>query len=155
MEMEMRIKVDDLTGPDIARLIEEHLNSMTLHSPPESIHALDLDKLKKPGITFWSAWIGDELAGMGAVKELDPEHGEIKSMRTDNKHLKKGVALAILEHIIEESRKRGYRRLSLETGSMEAFLPARKLYEKCGFEYCGPFADYVDDPYSMFMTKSL
>lgn len=153
--MEIQIKVDDLTSPEIGRLIGEHLNSMTLHSPPESIHALNVEKLKKPEITCWSAWIGDELAGMGAVKELNPEHGEIKSMRTDARHLRKGIALAILEHIIEEARKRGYRRLSLETGSMEAFAPARRLYERCGFEYCRPFGDYIEDPYSMFMTKSL
>lgn len=151
----MEIKVDDLTGPEIAALIGEHLHSMTLHSPPESIHALDLDRLKKPGITFWSAWEQEELLGCGALKELDPQHGEIKSMKTAKAHLRKGVARRILAHIVEEAKRRGYRRVSLETGSMEAFDPARRLYESFGFDYCEPFADYEEDPNSVFMTKEL
>jgi putative acetyltransferase len=151
----LEIKVDDLTGPEIAALIGEHLHSMTLHSPPESIHALDLDRLKKPGITFWSAWEQEELLGCGALKELDPQHGEIKSMKTAKAHLRKGVARRILAHIVEEAKRRGYRRVSLETGSMEAFDPARRLYESFGFDYCEPFADYEEDPNSVFMTKEL
>lgn len=151
----MEIKVDDLTGPEVAALIGEHLQSMTLHSPPESIHALGLEKLRKPDITFWSAWEQGELVGCGALKELDGSHGEIKSMRTAAAHLRKGVARQVLAHIIEEAKRRGYRRLSLETGSMEAFEPARRLYAAFGFEYCGPFADYTEDPYSVFMTKAL
>lgn len=151
----MEIKVDDLSGPEIALLIGEHLQSMTLHSPPESIHALDLDKLRQPDITFWSAWQGDSLLGCGAIKELDSQHGEIKSMKTAAVHLRKGVASAILDHLIREAKRRGYSRLSLETGSMEAFEPAKRLYENYGFTYCGPFADYVEDPYSVFMTKEL
>lgn len=151
----MEIKIDDLSGDQVARLIEEHLQSMELHSPPESIHALNLDKLKKPDITFWSVWEQEELLGCGALKELDAHHGEIKSMRTSSQHLKKGVARKLMEFIIQEAKRRGYRRLSLETGPMEAFAPARKLYESVGFQYCGPFAEYVEDPYSLFMTKEL
>ncbi|TRZ37937.1 GNAT family N-acetyltransferase [Niallia circulans] len=151
----MIIKIDDLRGPEIAALLEDHLYSMTLHSPPESIHALDLDGLRKPEITFWSAWENGELLGCGAVKELDQTHAEVKSVKTSSAHLRKGVAQQIMLHILEAAKTRGYTRLSLETGSMEAFLPARKLYEALGFTYCGPFADYILDENSLFMTKSL
>jgi putative acetyltransferase len=151
----MEIKIDDLTGTEIIALISEHLQSMFEHSPPESVHALNLDGLKAPEITFWSAWEQDELLGCGALKELDCHHGEIKSMRTSTKHLKKGIASKMLANIIEVAKQRGYRRLSLETGSMEAFEPAIKLYEQFGFEYCSPFADYTEDPNSVFMTKEL
>ncbi|AGA22206.1 GNAT family N-acetyltransferase [Bacillus subtilis subsp. subtilis] len=151
----MHIKIDDLTGRQVVSLVNEHLHSMTLMSPPESIHALGLEKLRGPEITFCSAWEGDELAGCGALKELDTRHGEIKSMRTSASHLRKGVAKQVLQHIIEEAEKRGYERLSLETGSMASFEPARKLYESFGFQYCEPFADYSEDPNSVFMTKEL
>lgn len=151
----MRIKVDDLSGPEVAELLSEHLRSMALHSPPESIHALDLNALRKPEITFWSAWDGNELLGCGALKALDSGHGEIKSMRTASRHLRKGIASQILQHILNEATQRGFKRLSLETGSMEAFEPARRLYVRFGFTFCGPFADYVEDPYSVFMTKEL
>lgn len=151
----MEIKIDDLTGKEIAKLIGEHLQGMSLNSPPESIHALDLNGLKGKEITFWSVWDKGELAGCGALKELDPKHGELKSMRTSSDHLRKGVARKLLQHVIEEAKMRGYQALSLETGSMEAFLPARKLYESFGFEYCAPFADYQEDPNSVFMTKKL
>ncbi|MEH7418135.1 GNAT family N-acetyltransferase [Neobacillus drentensis] len=151
----MFIKKDDLTGPEVAELIREHLHGMTLNSPPESIHALGLDQLRKPEITFWSAWDGMELLGCGALKELDDQHGEVKSMRTSSKHLRKGVARRMLEHILDEARRRGYRRLSLETGSMAAFEPARRLYASFGFQYCEPFADYIEEPNSVFMTLEL
>ncbi|MDK8641816.1 GNAT family N-acetyltransferase [Niallia taxi] len=151
----MIIKIDDLRGPEIAALLEDHLHSMTLHSPPESIHALDLEGLRKPEITFWSAWENDELLGCGALKELDKNHAEVKSVKTASAHLRKGVAQQIMLHILEVAKTRGYTRLSLETGSMEAFLPARKLYEALGFSYCDPFADYILDENSMFMTKTL
>ena len=124
-------------------------------SPPESVHALDLDSLRKPEITFWCVWDGSELLGCGALKELGPRHGEIKSMRTANAHRRKGVARAVLTHIIEEARRRAYLRLSLETGSMEAFAPARKLYEIFGFTYCEPFGDYILDRNSVFMELDL
>ena len=151
----MEIRVDDLTGPAIIALLGEHLHSMTLHSPPESIHALDLPALRKPEITFWTAWDGDELLGCGAIRELDPRHGEIKSMRTASSHLRQGVASKLLRHILDEARSRSYQRLSLETGSMDAFAAARELYSRFGFRYCGPFAGYVLDPYSVFMTREL
>lgn len=151
----MHIKVDDLRGPEISELLNEHLASMYLHSPPESVHALPIEGLRQPGITFWTAWEKGELMGCGALKELDREQAEIKSMRTASRHLRKGVAKALLDHIMDEARSRGYRRLSLETGSMEAFEPARQLYARAGFVFCGPFADYWDDPNSVFMTKEL
>jgi putative acetyltransferase len=149
------IRLDDLTGSEVAALIGEHLQGMALHSPPESIHALNLEGLKKPEITFWSAWEQDELVGCGALKELDSQHGEIKSMRTSSSHLRKGVSKRILEHIIEEAKRRGYQRLSLETGSMDAFEPAKRLYASFGFQYCKPFSDYIEDLNSVFMTKEL
>ncbi|WP_062239106.1 GNAT family N-acetyltransferase [Fictibacillus sp. FJAT-27399] len=151
----MEIKADNLTGPEIARLIGEHLQGMELHSPPESRHALNLEGLRKPDITFWSAWEDGELLGCGALKELDRQHGEIKSMRTSAAHLRKGVAKRMLQHIMEEAKRRGYRRLSLETGSMKAFEPARSLYASFGFQTCKPFAEYIEDPNSVFMTKDL
>jgi len=153
--MEIEIRRDDLRSPEIARLLREHLHSMTLHSPPESIHALDLEALRQPEITFWSVWQGTELMGCGAIKELDAGHGEIKSMRTASAHLRKGVAASLMRHILEEAGRRSYRRLSLETGSAEAFAPARSLYASFGFQFCGPFADYAEDPYSVFMTRGL
>lgn len=121
-------------------------------SPPESVHALDVTGLQRPEVTFWSVREQDRLLGCGALKELDPEHGEVKSMRTPQSLRRKGAGRAVLKHIIEEARRRGYKRLSLETGSMEAFRPAWRLYESLGFQYCGPFADYKPDPNSVFMT---
>jgi len=149
----MDIRLDDLNGPEIIELLREHLRGMALLSPPESIHALDLEGLRQPDITFWTAWQGSELMGCGAIKELDSSHGEIKSMRTSSLHLRKGVASSLVQHILEEARRRSYRRLSLETGSMAGFAPARSLYAGFGFKFCGPFADYVDDPNSVFMTR--
>ena len=149
------VKVDDLSGPEIAELLTEHLRDMHLHSPPESVHALDLDELRQPEITFWTVWHGEKLAGCGALKELDPTHGEIKSMRTSYEFRGKRAGKFVLRHILDEARRRGYKRLSLETGSMAAFDPARRLYESHGFEYCGPFAEYTLDPNSVFMTREL
>jgi putative acetyltransferase len=151
----LEIKKDDLNGPEVAELLGEHLQSMALHSPSESIHALDIEGLKRSDVTFWSVWERDELIGCGALKELDSRHGEIKSMRTATLHLRKGVAKRLLEHIIAEAEGRGYRRLSLETGSMDAFEPAKRLYASIGFQYCEPFSNYIEDPYSVFMTKEL
>jgi putative acetyltransferase len=151
----MEIRVDDLKGSEISELLQEHLRNMALHSPPESVHALNIEALRRPEITFWTVWENGELLGCGALKELDPRHAEIKSMRTSSSHLRKGVAKHLLQHILEEARRRGYSRLSLETGSMEAFEPARRLYADSGFTFCGPFADYVEDPYSVFMTREL
>lgn len=152
----MHVRLDNLTTPAIQALLQEHLRSMHALSPPESVHALDLDALRRPEITFWTAWADDdELLGCGALKALDAGHGEIKSMRTAAGHQRQGVARAMLAHIVAEAQARGYARLSLETGSMAAFEPARRLYEAFGFVPCGPFADYVDDPNSVFMTRAL
>jgi putative acetyltransferase len=151
----MEIKIDDLKGSEIRELLQEHLRSMRRHSPPESVHALDIEGLSRPEITFWTVWENGELLGCGALKELDSRHAEIKSMRTSSSHLRKGVAKNLLGHILEEASRRGYSRLSLETGSMKAFEPARTLYANFGFTYCGPFADYVEDPNSVFMTREL
>jgi putative acetyltransferase len=151
----MRIEIDDLSRPAIQALLNEHLQSMYELSPPESVHALDLEKLRKPEITFWSVWEGPLLIGCGALKELDPRHGEIKSMRTPVALRRKGAGRAILAHIIEVARSRDYERLSLETGAHEAFRPAQRLYESVGFAYCGPFGDYPEDPNSVFMTMRL
>jgi len=151
----MQIRKDDLTGSEVHALLHEHLDSMRSLSPPGSVHALDLDALRQPGITFWTIWSGDDLLGCGALKELDARHGEIKSMRTAAAHRREGVARAMLDHIIAEAGKRAYRRLSLETGSMAAFVPAHRLYASFGFEFCGPFADYREDPNSVFMTRTL
>jgi putative acetyltransferase len=151
----MHIKIDDLTGPAIAALLREHLANMAENSPRESIHALNIEQLRQSDITFWSIWDDAELLGCGALRELSPRHGEIKSMRTVFGHRRKGVAARLVEHILEEAKKRGYIRVSLETGSMEAFAPAHHLYARFGFNECGPFADYVEDPNSLFMTKEL
>ena len=153
--LDYTIRLDDLSGSEVAELVAEHLREMHVHSPPESVHALDLDALRKPEIAFWTVWSGDRLAGCGALKELDKAHGEIKSMRTSREFRGKGAGKFVLRYILDEARRRGYKRLSLETGSMAAFEPARLLYESHGFEYCGPFADYILDPNSVFMTIEL
>lgn len=151
----MEIRLDNLRGPEIIRLLDEHLHSMTLHSPPESVHALDLEALRQPDVSFWSVWEDSELLGCGAIKELDARHGEIKSMRTAAGHLRKGVAATLMQHILRVARQRSYQRLSLETGSAAAFAPARSMYARFGFVPCEPFADYVPDPHSVFMTRTL
>jgi putative acetyltransferase len=151
----MKIVTDNLTHPAVLDLIGEHLQSMHDSSPPESVHALDVSELRGDDVTFWTAWDDGELLGCGALKELDGKHGEIKSMRTVTRHLRKGVATALLEHIIDVARARGYERVSLETGSDGPFEGALRFYERHGFEYCEPFADYVLDPFSRFMTRQL
>lgn len=151
----MKIILDDLKGPEIAALLTEHLEDMRATSPPESVHALDLDGLRQPNIRFWTLWDGRNLAGCGALKWLDAEHAEIKSMRTAATYKQQGVASQILQHLINDAKAAGVQRLSLETGSMTFFQPARSLYAKFGFELCGPFADYTLDPNSLFMTKKL
>ncbi len=151
----MRIIEDDLSSADVAKLLSEHLAGMAEHSPPENIHALDLSALRAPDITFWTAWDDSVLLGCGALKELDAQHGEVKSMRTSKAHLGKGVASAILSHLIEESKRRTYLLLSLETGTGPAFFPAHSLYEKFGFRGCGPFGDYAENQFSRFMALQL
>ena len=149
------IRVDDLTAPAVHALLREHLGGVAEHSPPGSIHALDLDALRAPDLTFWTVWDGAIAAGCGALREVDPAHGEIKSMRTASTHLRRGIGAALLQHLLDEARARGYERLSLETGAQPGFAPARALYARFGFEPCGPFAGYVDDPNSVFMTRTL
>jgi len=151
----MDIRIDDLTGPGIAALLSAHLEHGNAHSPPESVHALDLDGLRAPDITFWSARDGGDLLGCGALRELSPDHAELKSMHTAARHRGKGVGRAMLEHILKEAQARGYKRISLETGSMEAFAPARALYRRYGFVECPPFGSYRRDPHSTFMTREL
>jgi len=151
----MKIREDDLRGPEIAALLGAHLDLMRSNSPPESVHALDLEGLRKPEITFWTDWENAELLACGALKELDPAHGEIKSMHTAKAARGRGVARRLVQHILEEARRRGYRRLSLETGATADFAPARGLYSAFGFAYCGPFADYPLHPFSAFMTLEL
>jgi putative acetyltransferase len=151
----MHIEVDDLSRAAVRALLREHLDNMYELSPPESVHALDLSSLRAPDVTFWTAWDDGLLVGCGALKELDPAHGEVKSMRTPNALRRRGAGRAILAHIVGEARMRGYARLSLETGSMEAFLPAQRLYESFGFAYCGPFGTYREDPNSVFMSLEL
>ena len=152
---DLRIMVDNLQGPEIIALLQEHLAEMRSVSLPESVHALDLSGLRMPDITFWTVWIASDLAGCGALKELGPDHGEIKSMRTARHYKRKGIAAFVVRHILDEAARRGYRRLSLETGSQPHFVPARALYASFGFQPCGPFGDYRDDPNSVFMTKVL
>lgn len=151
----MEIRIDDLTSDVVAALLEEHHGEMQEHSPRESIHALDLQGLRTPDVTFWSAWDDGVLVGCGALKELDSQHGEIKSMRVSYAYRGRGFGAKVLAHILKEAEARGYTRLSLETGSQDAFIPARKMYEQHGFSYCDPFAAYVLDPNSVFMTREM
>lgn len=153
------IREDDLTGEAIAALLRSHLDEMHKWSPPESVHAMPIERLRAPDVTFWSVWAktgdGIELAGCGALKQLDATHGEIKSMRAAPDYRGKGVGKAILRHMLAEARARRYARVSLETGAPDDFLPARRLYEAHGFALCEPFADYRPDPFSVFMTLEL
>lgn len=151
----MKVCIGSLTHPSVIALLEQHHHEMLSHSPPESVHTLDLSALAQKEITFLCVWKNGELAGCGALKELDNTHGEIKSMRTSTDFLRQGVAKCLLEYIFAEAINRGYQRLSLETGTMDAFLPAQELYQQLGFHPCQPFADYQEDPYSTFMSKSI
>jgi putative acetyltransferase len=149
------IRLGGLDTPQVARLLSEHLDEMQQHSPPESVHALDPDRLRTPDLTFWSAWEGEDVLGCAALRELGPAHGEVKSMRTAAAHRRRGVAAFLLAHVVAEARHRGYTRLSLETGSPEAFAPARAMYARHGFVECAPFEPYAADPFSVFMTLDL
>ena len=155
MGQQLRFLVDDLSGAPSRELIARHLAGMHANSPPESVHAFDVDRLRQPGVTFWSAWVGDEIAGCGGLKTLDADRGELKSMRVADRFLGKGIGRAILEHLTAEARSRGLKTLWIETGSAPAFLPALKLYESAGFRRCGPFGDYREDPFSIFMTRQI
>jgi len=151
----MEIIIDNLESPEVIALLEEHLADMYATSPPESVHALDVEKLKMPEITFFSCWQDAQLMGCVAIKQLDPDHAELKSMRTTRPARKQGVGSLLLQHVIEVAGSKGYKKLSLETGVEEYFRPARNLYEKFGFQYCEPFNGYWADPNSKFMTLTL
>lgn len=155
--MSPHIRLDDLSDPRIADFLEEHLCDMRRVSPPESVHALDLDRLRQPGIRFWTLWAGDtdELLGTGALKQLDATHAEIKSMRTVSNRRGQGLGTTLLRHLIDEACASGITRLSLETGSQDFFAPARALYQRHGFVPCAPFGDYRPDPNSAFYTRTL
>jgi putative acetyltransferase len=149
------VEPDDPRRDDIRALLEQHLAFANEHSPPEDVHALDLDGLLDPAIAFFSLRAGSELLGVGALKHLDDRHGEIKSMHTARAARRRGVGRAIVEHLLALASERGYERVSLETGSMDAFLPARALYAGFGFTPCPPFADYPHSPNSICMTLLL
>ena len=149
------IREDDLTGEEIAALLRLHLDEMHQWSPPCSVHAMPIKRLRASDVTFFSAWHGPRLAACGAIKQLDPAHGELKSMRAHPDYRGQGAGRAILAHLLQVAQARGYARVSLETGAPEQFGPARRLYEGHGFAECGPFADYHPDPFSLFMTRTL
>jgi putative acetyltransferase len=151
----IRIKVDDLTRPQVAALVDLHLREAHANSPACQVFALDSSGLRHADVTLWTAWDGEELLGMGALKPVDPGHGEIKSMRIAPAHLRKGIGAAMLGHLVAEGRARGYHRLSLETGNNDAFAPARAMYERAGFVECEPFADYDDISFSRYFTLAL
>ena len=151
----MKIIPGNLDDPRIIALLGQHLETMLAGSPPESVHALDLSGLKRPEINFWAAWDGETLLGVGALKTLGGGHGEIKSMHIAADARKRGIGQAMLDHIIQAARASRMTRLSLETGSMDAFIPARTLYASNGFTLCPPFGDYWDDPASVCMTREI
>lgn len=151
----MKITLDDLTHPAVAKLLGEHLEDMYASSPAESVHALDLSALQKPHIRFFTLWHGEELAACGALKRLNTDTAELKSMRAASQFRGKGYGRAILKHLMQDARSSGVERLYLETGSTTYFEAARSLYLSEGFEYCAPFGDYSEDPFSSFMTTQL
>ena len=151
----VRIHEGGLEHPAVIALVRQHLASAAEHSPPESVHALGLERLKQPGLRFYTAWQGDELAAMGAVKRLAADPAELKSMRTVDAFQRRGIAATMLRHLLQVAADMGCTRVSLETGSMDAFAPARALYARFGFIACAPFGDYREDPYSVCMTRML
>lgn len=151
----MEIREGGLDEPRVVALLNVHFEGMLANSPKDSCHFLDLSGLRAPGVTFWTAWDGEDLLGCGALKQLDPQHGEIKSMRTSAEHLRRGTGAALVSRILKVARERGYKRLSLETGSGEAFEPAHALYRQFGFTETGPFGDYKEDPFSRFLSRVL
>jgi len=152
---EGEISIDDPRTSDVRELLGRHLAFAHATTPPEDVHALDLDGLLDPSISFFSFRLNGELLAVGALKQLDNEHAELKSMHTAEAARGRGIGRAMVDHLIDTARHRGVRRLSLETGSTPAFAPARSLYETAGFEPCGPFADYGPSPNSAFMTMTL
>lgn len=152
---DLRIVADDLSGEAIAALIAFHRAEMHRWSPPEAVHAMPRERLAEPDITFYSAWRGDALAGCGALKALASDHGELKSMRVAPAFLRQGVCEAVLLHLIAEARARGYARVSLETGQPDEFRAAQALYAKHEFARCAPFGAYLDDDFSLCMSRTL
>ena len=155
MSSRLEFRLDDLSGEATRALIARHLTGMRASSPPESVHALDIDGLRGPDVTFWSVWVGEDIAGCGALKRLDARRGELKSMRVADAFLGRGIGRAMLEHLIAQARASGMESLWLETGSTPDFIPALRLYESAGFVRCGPFDGYIEDPFSVFMTRSI
>ncbi len=155
MGASVRFRIDDLSSDKVRSLVARHLEGMHATSPPSSVHAFDVDALRQPGVTFWSAWLGEEVVCCGALKQLDADRGELKSMRVADAFLGHGYGRAMLDHLIGEARARGMKSLWLETGSAAAFAPALRLYESAGFARCGPFDGYVEDTFSIFMTRTL
>jgi putative acetyltransferase len=155
VSLPLRFRLDDLSGEPSRALIVRHLVGMHASSPPESVHAFDVDQLRGADVTFWSAWLEEEIAACGALKRLDALRGELKSMRVADAFLGRGVGRLMLEHLIAEARARGMRSLLLETGSTPPFIPALRLYESAGFARCGPFGAYTDDPFSVFMMRAI
>jgi len=155
MTLDLRIQLDDLSGAPTRALIARHLAGMHALTPAESVHALDLDRLRQPDVTFWSAWVGDEIAGCGALKRLGGGRGELKSMRVADAFLGQGVGRALLMHLMNEARALGMTSLWLETGNAPGFVPAQRLYASAGFSRCGPFDGYALDPFSVFMTRTI
>ena len=149
----LKIREDDLTHPAVIDLLEQHITQMFEITPPESVHALTVEDLKTPDVTFWTIWQDDIVMGCGALRELSPTHGEIKSMHTLKTARGQGVGTAMVLHLLDEAKRRGYQRVSLETGSMPVFAAARSLYRRHGFVSCGPFGSYEDDPNLAFMTR--
>ena len=150
-----RIVEDDLTGREVAALLELHLSEMYQWSPACKVHAMPIERLREPDVTFYSAWDGSTLAAVGALKELDAARGELKSMRAAPDYRGQGAGRAMLEHLMAEAQRRGYRWLGLETGRPEPFQPAQRLYAGYGFAECEPFGDYVSDEFSMCMARTL
>jgi putative acetyltransferase len=155
VDLTLEFRLDDLSGHKTQALVRRHLEGMYANSPACSVHALDLDKLRQPGVTFWSGWIGDELVAIGALKRIDAQNGELKSMRVDDAWLGKGIGRLMLVHIERAAKQAGMKALWLETGSAEAFKPAIELYAGAGYVQCAPFEDYTDDPFSVFMMKAI
>ncbi len=151
----MQFVLGVVSHASVVKMLEQHLEDIYATSPPESVHALDLSELKQDDIRFWTLWEADKLCGCGAIKRLSPEHGELKSMRVANYYRQRGIGERILHHLQADAAQNGMTRLSLETGSMGFFLPARRLYQKFGFVECAPFGRYQEDPNSVFMTKRL
>ena len=153
--MALRITIDDLSGAPTRRLIGAHLAGMHANSPAESVHALGIEALSAADVTVWSAWLGDDLVGVAALRRLDDARGEVKSMRVDDRFRGTGAGRALLRHLIVSARAHGIRSLWLETGTTDDFLAARRLYASEGFAECAPFDAYVEDPFSTFMTREV